>query len=238
MLTYVDSTKMGRGRHGWLESHFHFSFANYYNPENIRFGVLRVVNDDIVQPGEGFGTHPHSDMEIISYVINGNLSHKDSMGSEQTITRGELQYMSAGTGITHSEYNNGSEELRFAQIWIFTDQQGYQPQYGDFRFRWEERIDKWLHMVTGVEKPVGNAPVHIHQDANIYASYLTAGKELSFEVGADRQAYLVLFEGSAEVNNIKLKERDALEIVKENVTIKAKEDAHMLILEMAYDDDK
>ena len=126
---------MGRGIHGWLDSHFHFSFAEYYNPENINFGVLRVWNDDIVLPGTGFGTHPHDNMEIISYVLEGELSHADSMGNEQTLTRGQVQYMSAGTGITHSEYNHGEVPLRFFQIWIFADKRGYRPNYGDYRFK-------------------------------------------------------------------------------------------------------
>ena len=233
MLKYIDSTKMGKGMHGWLQSHHHFSFANYFNPDNIQFGVLRVVNDDLIKPGKGFGTHPHNDMEIISYVIEGALSHKDSMGNEQTLTRGGVQYMSAGTGVTHSEYNNGDVDLRFAQIWIFTDKEGYEPQYGDFQFNWEDRVNKWMPVVTYLDKPFNEAPIKIHQDVNVYATYLSAGQSLPFEVAAGRQAYMVLFEGSASVNDVNLNEKDAVEIVEENVTLTAKEDAHVLVLEMA-----
>jgi redox-sensitive bicupin YhaK (pirin superfamily) len=107
MLHYIDHTKMGRGVHGWLDSHFHFSFAEYYNPENIQFGILRVINDDMVESQMGFDTHPHENMEIISYVVDGELTHGDSMGNKQTLTRGQVQYMSAGTGVLHSEYNLG-----------------------------------------------------------------------------------------------------------------------------------
>ena len=139
MRKYVDHTKMGRGQHGWLDSHFHFSFADYFNPQNIRFGVLRVFNDDIVQAQEGFDIHPHQDMEIISYVVQGELSHEDSMGNAHTLTRGQSQYMSAGTGVFHSEYNlQEKDELRFMQIWIFPDQRGYRPNYGDYRFALED----------------------------------------------------------------------------------------------------
>ena len=119
MLTKIESKNMGNSNLGWLKSKFHFSFAEYYNPDNINFGVLRVINDDLVQPNTGFDTHPHRDMEIISYVVNGELTHGDSMGNKNTITRGHVQYMSAGTGVYHSEHNFGKDTLRLLQIWIF-----------------------------------------------------------------------------------------------------------------------
>lgn len=119
MLRVVDSGNMGSSNLGWLRSKFHFSFAEYYNPHNIKFGVLRVINDDLVESNTGFDTHPHRNMEIISYVVNGELTHGDSMGNKNTITRGHVQYMSAGTGVYHSEHNLGKDELRFLQIWIF-----------------------------------------------------------------------------------------------------------------------
>ena len=237
MIKYIDSRKMGRGRHGWLDSHFHFSFAEYFNPDNIRFGVLRVLNDDIVQMGEGFDTHPHRDMEIISYVINGELSHKDSMGNAHTLTRGQSQYMSAGTGVTHSEYNYGDGELRFAQIWFFPDKKGYKPNYGDYRFKLEDRFDKWLPMATSYENASSMAPIRIHADINLYSTILSQGKQIDFQVGNDRQAYLVLFEGDATVNGIRMNMRDALEIVKEDITISANKKCHFIIIEMAFDEE-
>jgi redox-sensitive bicupin YhaK (pirin superfamily) len=236
MIKYIDSKKMGRGRHGWLDSYFHFSFAEYCNPGNVRFGVLRVLNDDIVQAGEGFGTHPHRDMEIISYVIKGELSHRDSMGNVHTLTRGQSQYMSAGTGVTHSEYNHTDGELRFAQIWIFPDRNGYEPNYGDYRFKLEDRFDKWLPVATSYGNTANDAPIKIHADINMYATILSKGKQAGFRVGGDRQAYLVLFEGGATVNGIRMNTRDALEIVKEDVTITAEQEAHFLIIEMAFDE--
>ena len=232
MLRHIDHKKMGRGNHGWLKSHFHFSFAGYYNPNNMQFGILRVLNDDIVQPQQGFATHPHSDMEIISYVVNGALTHRDSMGNKSTIYRGQAQYMSAGTGITHSEYNGGDDELRFMQMWILPNKKGHTPNYGDQKFAWEERVDRWLPIATGYNNKENSAPIKIHADANVYATYLSAGKSIDFEINTNRQAYLVLLEGDAKVENIEMTERDALEIIGQNITIKTVKGGHLYIIEL------
>jgi redox-sensitive bicupin YhaK (pirin superfamily) len=231
MLKYIDHTKMGRGQHGWLDSHFHFSFAEYYNPQNIQFGILRVVNDDQVQAGEGFDTHPHQDMEIVSYVVDGRLTHADSMGNKRTLTRGQVQYMSAGTGVTHSEYNLGDELLRFLQIWIFPDKLDYTPNYGDVAFDWDDRKNRWMPVASGGED--SGAPIRIHADANVFATYLDKGRQAEFAVNPGRQAYLVLIEGETRINGIALQTRDALEITEENITIDAVQAAHMLLIEMA-----
>jgi redox-sensitive bicupin YhaK (pirin superfamily) len=242
MIKLIKHEDMGRARHGWLDSHHHFSFASYYNPANIQFGVLRVLNDDIVQPGTGFDLHPHENMEIISYVIDGELTHGDSMGNERTLGRGEVQYMSAGTGVWHSEYNHGSAPHRFFQIWFLPDAAGYKPNYGDMRFAWEARVGKWLHIATwdkAADKngsPTGDTattPIGIHQDINMYATYLEDGASLPFEVAPDRQAYLVVAEGAALVNGTLVGQRDALEIVGENVTVEAPKSAHIVVIEMA-----
>jgi len=236
MLKFIDHKKMGRGRHGWLDTHFHFSFAEYHNPANIRFGVLRVFNDDIVQPGEGFDPHPHNDMEIISYVIHGELSHRDSMGNSQTLVRGQAQYMSAGTGVVHSEYNlNENEELRLAQIWIFPDRRDYTPTYGDYRFELEDRYDRWMPVATSYDNRENPAPIKVHQDVNAYASIMCSGTSLDFRVGPDRQAYMVCLEGSVTVGNIRLEARDALEIVAEDVTVHTSGGGHLFVIEMARD---
>ena len=224
---------MGRSFHGWLDSHFHFSFADYYNPDNIQFGALRVINDDLVQPGTGFDTHPHANMEIISYVIDGELTHADSMRNTKTLKRGEVQYMSAGTGVFHSEHNRGDELLRFLQIWILPDGKGYKPNYGDFRFKLEDRENRWLPIAASYDNKASDAPIRIHQDINAYATILKDGHSLDFTVGAGRQAYLVLIEGDAEINGVPLTQRDGLEIVEENITINPKDSAHILIIEMA-----
>jgi len=232
MLRYIDHTQMGRGQHGWLDSYFHFSFAEYCNPENIHFGVLRVLNDDQVKQGTGFDTHPHADMEIISYVVNGELTHKDSMGNERTLTRGQVQYMSAGTGVLHSEYNHGKDLLRFLQIWILPDRKGYAPNYGDYRFKLEDRHNRWLPIAAGYENLESKAPIKIHADIAMYASILSAGQSLDFQVARGRQAYLVLIEGKAAINNSRLQMRDALEITGEDILVQAEGESHLIVIEM------
>ncbi|MDR0479265.1 MAG: pirin family protein [Burkholderiaceae bacterium] len=236
MLHYIDHSKMGRGNHGWLDSHFHFSFAEYFNPKNIRFGILRVLNDDTVQPGTGFPTHPHRDMEIVSYVVQGELSHKDSMGNAHTLSRGQAQYMSAGTGVTHSEFNWGTDALRFIQTWVVPDQNGYEPTYGDHRFVWEDRIDRWLPLATSSDNKTNAAPIKLHADANIYTAVISAGEQLEFKVAQGRQAYLVLLEGDATVDDIEMKERDAVEIIQQDVTITTRHHAHLYVVDLPFDE--
>lgn len=232
MLNYINHKNMGRSKLGWLDSHFHFSFAEYMNPKNIRFGVLRVINDDLIQAGTGFDTHPHQDMEILTYVVNGVLTHADSMDNQHILTRGQVQYMSAGTGITHSEHNRGEETLRLLQIWIFPDKKGYTPNYGDYRFNLSDRENKWLPIACGTDNTHSAAPIHIHADMNMYASIISAGNSLEFSVDKGRQAYLVLIEGEADVESIHLSERDALEITEQHIRIVADETAHVLLIEM------
>ncbi|WP_020062352.1 pirin family protein [Bacillus sp. 123MFChir2] len=229
MFKKVDHKKMGRANHGWLNTHFHFSFADYYNPNNMRFGALRVINDDLVAEQTGFEMHPHRDMEIISYVVDGALTHQDSMGNRGTIERGHVQYMSAGTGVFHSEHNLGDETLRLLQIWILPDRSGHTPNYGEFKFDWNKRENTWFHMVSPID---GGAKVEIHQDANLYSLALEKGKELTFSVGEGRQAYLVQIEGSGVVNGETLVMRDAAEAIEEDIRIQAAETAHYLVIEM------
>lgn len=233
MLRKLDNKNMGRSDLGWLRSIFHFSFAEYYNPKNMNFGVLRVINDDLIKPNTGFGLHPHRDMGIISYVVDGELNHGDSMGNKNTIKRGHVQYMSAGTGVSHTEYNYGESTSRFLQIWIMPEERGLTPNYGDYRFNWEDRKNKWLQIVSSLD---GDGTIKINQDANISVIELDKGNEIDFKVGQKRQAYLVQIEGSSDINNIILNERDGLEIVEEDIKIKAIDKAHILIIEMAKEE--
>ncbi len=230
MLRKLESRNMGISNLGWLKSTFHFSFAEYYNPQNIKFGVLRVLNDDLVQPDTGFDTHSHSNMEVISYVVDGNLTHGDSMGNKNMLSRGQVQYMSAGTGVSHSEHNFGDDMVRLLQIWVFPDQENYTPHYGDYRFEWDERKNKWLHIVSSKS---GSAPIKINQDVNFYVLELDKDKEISFPLKEKRQAYLVQIEGTSEINGLILNAKDAMEIIEENLTIQATETSHFLIIEMA-----
>lgn len=229
MIKRIDNTKMGSSDLGWLKSKFHFSFAEYRNPDNVNFGTLRVINDDLVESGTGFDTHPHRDMEIISYVVDGELTHGDSMGNKNTLSRGHVQYMSAGTGVLHSEHNLGDETLRFLQIWIFPDEKGYEPSYGDYKFNWDDRKNKWLNIVSSRE---GNAPIKINQDSNIFVLELDQDQEIDFMVGKNRQVYLVQIEGTSNINDTVLNMRDALEIKEEDIKINALEKSHFLLIEM------
>lgn len=229
MLRKIDNKNMGKSDLGWLKTSYHFSFADYFNIDNMNFGMLRVINDDLIQGNTGFDVHPHKDMEIVTYVISGELTHGDSMGNKNTIYRGEVQYMSAGTGVYHSEQNMGNETSRLLQIWILPDKKGYKPAYGDYRFKEDERKNKWLNIVSSQDK---DAKVKINQDANIYVIELDEGKEETFNVDKGRQAYLVQIEGEANINEITLNERDALEIIEENISIKANKKSHIMIIEL------
>jgi redox-sensitive bicupin YhaK (pirin superfamily) len=229
MLRKIDHQSMGTSDLGWLKSRFHFSFADYYNPKNIHFGPLRVLNDDLVQPGTGFDTHPHRDMEIVSYIVEGELTHGDSLGNRQTLSRGQVQYMSAGTGVRHSEHNRGQGVLRFLQIWIVPDRKDHEPRYGDHRFVWEDRKNRWLPLVSGTE---GAAPIQIHQDASISVLELEPDHEIRFEVKSARQAYLVQVEGTSKVNGTPMGPQDALEAVTEDLTVRAETLSHILVIEM------
>lgn len=229
MSRKIDHQKMGHSESGWLQSLFHFSFADYHNPDNMNFGVLRVINDDLVQAGHGFATHGHRDMEIFTYVVDGELTHGDSMGNTNTIGRGHVQYMSAGTGIRHSEYNNGEDTARLLQIWILPDKRRLAPSYGDMRFTADQRQNKWLNVVSGMN---GDAPVKMHQDASIHVLELDQGRQIDFLVAAGRQAYLVQIEGQSQINDLTLSMRDGLEAVEESLQITALEKSHILLIDM------
>lgn len=229
MLRYLDQKNMGVSDLGWLKSKFHFSFAEYYNPKNVNFGALRVINDDLVKAGTGFDTHPHRDMEIISYVVKGPLSHQDSMGNTGSVDREDVQYMSAGTGVLHSEYNHSQEIIRFLQIWILPDKKGHAPNYGDYHFPWKDRVNQWLKMVSS---QAGDAPIKINQDATISVLALDPGKVQSYEIGQGRQGYLVQIEGRSRINGIDMQAQDALEIMEETIEIEGKKESHFLLIDL------
>ena len=230
MLKKIPKENMGTSNLGWLESRFHFSFAEYRNPENINFGVLRVLNDDIIHPHSGFDTHPHSNMEIISYIIKGEITHKDSMGNEETLKTGEVQYLSAGDGIYHSEHNKSDKDLRLLQIWIIPPKQNLPKLYGSYKYDENQKHNKLLNIVSSIN---GNSEVKIHQDVNIYVSKLQKDKSIDFKIPKNRQVYFVQIEGSSIVNKVKLNHADAMEIKKEDILdIKAISNSHFLFIEM------
>lgn len=229
MLKVIKNENMGNSDLGWLKSSFHFSFAEYFKPSNMNFGVLRVLNDDIIDSHSGFETHPHKNMEIISYIIEGNLTHGDNMGNESTLSRGHMQYLSAGSGIFHKEVNVSDEKVRLLQIWIQPDSLNIKPNYGEFKFDWQDRQNKWLHTVSNKD---GGAPIEINQDVNIYVLSLADNKKTVFNIDIGRQAYLVQIEGNSVVNSNELKTKDAMEILEETISIESKVDSHFLLIEM------
>jgi len=204
------SNERGYADHGWLKSFHTFSFANYFDPEHVEFGALRVINEDRVSPGQGFGAHGHRDMEIISYVLEGALAHKDSTGSESTIRPGDVQRMSAGRGVVHSEYNPSKNEgVHFLQIWIQPDQRGIEPSYEEKRFAPEDKRGK-LRLIASPDRAEGS--VLIHQDARIYAGLFDGAETAAFTVQPGRRVYLHVARGSVSANGSVLNAGDALKL--------------------------
>jgi quercetin 2,3-dioxygenase len=211
----------------WLKSRFHFSFAEYNNHRNNNFGVLRVLNDDLVQPHRGFGTHPHGNMEIITYIVHGQLTHQDSMGTKESLGRGSIQFMTAGTGIRHSEFNHGDEPLRFIQTWIVPSRSGLTPNYGSYVGVKAERCNKLQHLVSNVKDPSTSTPVKINQDLAAYAAELELDQSVSLDLGSDRQAYLLCIEGNVSVTTngkdyVELSKYDGCEIFGEGGLLEIK----------------
>jgi hypothetical protein len=222
----------GLAEHGWLTSRHTFSFAGYHNPERMRFGLLRVLNDDIVQAGEGFGTHPHDNMEIVSIPLSGELAHKDSTGTKEVIKTGDVQIMSAGSGLTHSEFNNSqTEPVNFLQIWVFPKERDIKPRYEQKSFPREERINK-IQTVVSPEKSEGS--LWINQDAKFSLASPEKGKSLIY--GAANPAsgiYVFVIEGNIDAAGEKLGKRDAIGIEEaDKVELTANEDSEILIIEV------
>jgi len=197
----------GHANHGWLDSNHSFSFANYYNPERMHFGVLRVLNDDRIAPGTGFGTHPHDNMEIISIPLEGDLEHKDSMGNTAVIRNGEVQVMSAGTGIQHSEYNkNKDQEAKFLQIWLFPRAKGVEPRYDQISIKEVERKNEWYQILSPNKDDQG---VWIHQDAWFHMGQFDASATTSYNLKKPGNGmYLFVLEGEVKVGDQVLSARD------------------------------
>ena len=213
MMTLRKADERGHANHGWLDSYFSFSFAEYYDPQWMGFRSLRVINDDLVMPGMGFGTHPHRDMEIISYVLSGAIEHKDSMGNGRVIRAGEFQYMAAGSGVRHSEFNpSATEPLRLLQIWIMPDAKGVKPRYAERNFAQVETGKLFLV----ASKTGRDGSMEIHQDADLLLAKLDAGQSVKHSLGKNRHAWLQVAEGEVEVNGVKLSGGDAVAMSEES----------------------
>jgi redox-sensitive bicupin YhaK (pirin superfamily) len=209
-FTVQRSAERGAFDFGWLQTKHSFSFGDYFDPKYVHWGALRVFNDDVVQPGKGFGTHPHRDMEILTYVIDGELEHKDSMGNIGVVRPGGVQYLSAGTGITHSEYNHShADAVHFVQMWVLPHAAGLKPRYGQVDFTRDERLEKWLPIASG--RAGVAAKIAIWQDAAAYVARVERAT-LTYEVAAGRFAYLFVAKGDATANDAPLGAGDAVRI--------------------------
>lgn len=231
MITVRKSAARGLGDHGWLKSHHTFSFANYYDPRHMGFRQLRVINEDTVAPGRGFGAHQHENMEIISIVMEGALAHKDSTGGEGVLRRGEVQRMSAGTGVVHSEFNGSdSEPVHFFQIWIMPERAGIEPGYEQKMFPDDERRGK-LRLVVAPGEEEG--ALNIHQDARVYASILDDGQRVEHSLTNGRGAWLQVARGSVTVNGTALNAGDGAAIENEpTLEIVATDTAELLLFDL------
>jgi quercetin 2,3-dioxygenase len=225
------SNERGYADHGWLKSFHSFSFADYFDPRHVEFGPLRVINEDRVAPGKGFGTHGHRDMEIISYVLSGELAHKDSMGNGSTIRPGDVQRMSAGSGVMHSEFNpSDSHPVHFLQIWIQPDQQRIEPSYEEKRFSSAEKRGR-LRLIASPDRADGS--VLIHQDARVYAGLFNDTEQAVLEVKPGRRIYVHVARGAVTANDTKLTAGDALKLTDATkLTLKEGDEAEVIVFEL------
>lgn len=228
MIKPIFYTDLGHADFGWLDARHHFSFGQYYEANRMRFGKLRVINDDVIQAGTGFDTHPHSNMEIITYVRQGAITHKDSRGNEGKTKAGDVQVMSAGTGIQHSEHNKESEATNLYQIWIEPNQQNVEPRWDAHQFPNQEPVESELSLLVSGD---GTAPLSIHADAKIYAGRLVEGQVI--EQSIDHNGYLLVSDGEVLVGGHSLSKGDAAEITdQQSLEIKAATEAEVLLIDV------
>lgn len=232
MLTLRKASERGNANHGWLNTYHTFSFANYYDPQHMGFRSLRVINEDRIAPGMGFGTHPHRDMEILTYVVEGGLAHKDSMGTSSIIHAGEVQIMSAGTGITHSEFNASStDSVHLLQIWILPNQKSLQPRYDQKFFSEADKQDKLCLVVSPHEE---DGSVLIHQDLNLYATVLNAGKQVEHPLDSNRYAWIQVVKGDILLNGQPLTAGDGVAMSEaDKIVLEGKSKSEVLLFDLA-----
>jgi quercetin 2,3-dioxygenase len=225
------SKERGYADHGWLKSYHSFSFADYFDPKHVEFGPLRVINEDRVAAGQGFGTHSHRDMEIISYVLSGELAHRDSIGNGSSIRPGDVQRMSAGRGVRHSEFNPSPASLvHFLQIWIQPNVQGIEPSYEEKRFAAEEKRGR-LRLIASPDQSDGS--VLIHQDARVYAGLLDGAESASLKVAPGRLLYIHVARGAVQANEVALEAGDALKLTDtEQLQLQDGRDAEVLVFDL------
>ncbi len=231
MITVIPFEDLGRFDHDWLSARYHFSFAEYHHPDRMGFGPLRVWNDDTIRPGGGFPFHGHRDMEIITYVRQGAVSHEDNQGNKGRTEAGQVQVMSAGSGIVHSEFNEDDEQLRLFQIWLRPDKPGHAPRWDTRSFSRDERDGRLVPLVSGRDDMDG--ALFIHQDATLYAADLEAGQSVSHELEPGRRAYLVAARGSVVVDGVAVPTRAGARIEGVRaISIVATEDSEVVLLDL------
>ena len=230
MITIRKAEDRGHANHGWLNTYHTFSFANYHNPKQMGFRALRVINEDRVSPGEGFGTHGHRDMEIITYVLNGALEHKDSLGTGSIIKPGEVQRMSAGTGITHSEFNHSqTDPVHFLQIWLLPERNGLPASYEQRHFEHAQHPGK-LHLVAAKDGREG--AVTVHQDVDLYAAVLESHQQVIHTLQPQRHAWVQVARGEVLLNSLPLFQGDGAAISEENLVIEATKNSEFLLFDL------
>ena len=231
MIEVISSDSRGSADRGWLQAKHTFSFADYHNPARVRFGPLRVINEDRIAPGQGFPSHPHEDMEIVTYVISGAIEHKDSMGNGAVISAGEVQRMTAGTGVQHSEFNHSQDdELHLLQLWMFPEEKGLVPGYEQIEFTREDKLNQ-LKLVGSRDGRDGS--VTIHQKVDLYASVLEAGTELTHSTDNTQKVFVQVISGDLTINDETLAAGDGVQIRDESsVSIVAISDAEILLFDM------
>ncbi len=232
MIEIRKSAERGHADHGWLDSYHTFSFADYYDPNHVMFGSLRVINEDRVQPGRGFGTHSHHDMEILSYVLEGALAHSDSMGESSILRPGDVQRMTAGTGVTHSESNpSGTEMVHFLQIWILPGTPGLRPGYEQRHF---SRADKRNRLCLVASPDGTGGSLTLHQDVRLYATLLEEGAQITFAPETGRRQYLQVAKGTCNLNGVDLRDGDGARITGEgSFLFSGTPEAELLLFDLA-----
>jgi len=230
MIKIVEADKRHFSDFGWLKTYWLFSFSSYYDPDNIQFGALRVFNDDVVEPGTGFPTHPHEEMEIITVVLDGEMTHEDSMGNKSVIRKGDVQRMSAGTGLTHSEFNLAKESVHFYQIWILPDERGLTPSYDQKRFD----AAPWKNALYPVASGQGLPDtVTFHTNATIYLADLGSGRQISFDTDESRRIFVYVTAGELKINGQDVRNKDQARIdLENNIQIEAARDSSMILVDV------
>ena len=232
MIEVRPFNSLGGGNHGWLDAKHHFSFADYRDPARVHWGALRVWNDDAIAPHTGFAPHPHNDMEIITYVRTGAISHKDSLGNAGRTEAGDVQVMSAGTGIVHSEKNEEDVETTLFQIWIIPDKRGEKPSWGTRPFPKDDRSGRFVTLASGIEGD--DDALTIRANARVLGATLAAGESVEQAIGRDRKAYLVPTKGRIEVNGVAVNPRDGVAIADlDSIHITANDDAEIVLVDVA-----